>query len=298
MELDALKDLQKNSPFLFYLPEEYEIHDISYRNEGDKWSTLRFFINYKGDNFRVKEFFLDWFYTSFPKNLMSSFVESYSPVEIEEGINGKIFVGRDYKGMNASSCYAMGTQIEIEGESGSYLKDINNILRPLFFEEKFRNYPFHERSFFARARNSRTSWFEEDRIARMKWGTPKENFLIINSKPSSFGIYESGDYVHETIMIFSEEFFTKVIWVDVASTVNSMPNSYYTLRKSGNLFNFKDFAGGTIAYIKNGGPGIWQAFTSKYVFTLSFSSDVILQDIYNSFEDIMEIIDSIITKYF
>ncbi|MGC8574336.1 MAG: hypothetical protein ACP5LC_02285 [Thermoplasmata archaeon] len=296
MELDDLKNIQKNAPFLFYLPREYEIHDISYRDEGDKWSTLRFFIDFKGNNFRVKEFFLDWFYTSFPKNLMSSFVESYSPVEIEEGINGKIFIGLDYKGMSASSCYAMGTQIEIEGDSPSYLKDVNNILRPLFYEERFRNYPFHERSFFAR--NSRTSWFEEDRIARMKWQTPEEDFLINDSRPSSLGIHESGGYVHEVIMIFSEDFFRKVFWVDIASTVNSMPNGYYSLRKAGNLFTFNDFAGGIIAHVNSGGPGIWQASNSKYIFTVSFSSDVFLQDIYDSFGDIVEIIEHIITKYF
>ncbi len=291
-----LKYLQRDSTFLFYLPAEFQIYDVSFRNEGEKWSTLRYFIDYNGVRYRVKEFFLDWFYTSFPKSLMKSFVESYTNIEVYEGINGKVFLGKDYKGMDASSCFSMGTQIEIESNSGLYLKELNNSLRPIFVDERFRNYPFHERSFFAR--NAKTSWFEEERIARMKWKHPEHPLSVGESESSSIGIHEYDGIINEVIMIFTEEFFRKVFWIDVALASDNIMHGYYKLRRESNFFTFVNFDGGLLASIQNGGPGIWQVFDSKYVYTVSFSSDVSLQEIFDSFEKIKEIIDFIITKYF
>ncbi len=295
MNVLDLKEKQQNAPFIFFIPNRTGNEDFSFREENGKWASLKFFLNYKDNVYRVKEFFLDWFYTSFPKNLMSSFVDSYSPLTISQGLNGKIFIGKDYKGVDASSCYSLGTQIEIEGNR-IYLKEVNDLLLPIEIPEKLRNMPFHLRSYFAR--NKSKGWFEEERIARMKWGYPELRLEINNSLMSSVGTYYYENKLMEMISIFNREFFTKVFWVDISLKNSSIPYLFYTLRRNGNIYSYTDFEGGVIAFLSDDGPGIFQKEISKFIITVSFSNDISVSSFKQSYSDVNNVINNIITKYF
>lgn len=295
MNILDLKEKQENAPFIFFVPNRTDNEDFSYREENDKWASLKFFLNYKDNVYRVKEFFLDWFYTSFPKNLMSSFVDSYSPLTISQGLNGKIFIGKDYKGMDASSCYSLGTQIEIEGNR-IYLKEVNDLLRPIEMSEKLRKMPFHLRSYFAR--NKSKGWFEEERISRMKWGYPELKLKINNSPMSSVGTYYYENKTQEIISIFNREFFTEVFWVDISLKNSSIPYLFYNLRRNSNIYSYLDFEDGVIAFLSDDGPGIFQKEISKFIITVSFSNDISVSSFKQSYSDVNNVIDNIITKYF
>lgn len=292
-----LEELQKiESRFLFFIPKGLELYDLSYRNEAEKWSTLRFYTNYRGERLRVKEFFLDWFYTSFPKNLMKSFVDSYSNLSVYKEEGFKVFIGMDYKDILASSAFMLGTQVEIEGVNTETILEVNRLMHPLQNDDRFKEMPYHERSFFSR--NKSYNWFEEERIARMSWHKPHYPYSINGSIASSFGIFSREGQTQGITLIFNKDYFTKVIWLEISRLNEAVPHNYYILRREGNLYKFTEFKGGIIGYIDESGPGIWQRLSGNYVVTVSFSSDTSVGEFILEFDNIEGIISEIITKYF
>lgn len=219
----------KKANFDFFIPSICEPYNISFREEGEKWSTLWFKCDYGGSTYRFKEFFMDWFYHGFPKSMMSSFVESYS--SIRSGKSGDIifFKGKDYKGLESIAAFYEGTQIEIECADPGIISDdvIHNLkqIKNSFMEGK----AFHERSFHART--GKWDWFEERRIAAAKW--KNENFDDDETPIVSHGILE--DKLH--IFVFSDKKFSRVFWMDIAEPSRQNEHLFYKLRKNLGIFN-------------------------------------------------------------
>ncbi len=224
-----IEDYIQKANFDFFIPSVCKPYNISFRGEGEKWSTLWFKCDYEGGTYRFKEFFMDWFYQGFPKSMMSSFVETYS--SIQSGKIGKIVFhkGKDYKGLDSISAFCDGTQIEIEYTGPGTIKediirDIIQIKNPLM-EGK----AFHERSFHART--GKWDWFEERRIAISKWRGEKiedDNCPIV-----SYGMLE--DILH--IFVFTDNKFSKVFWMDIADVGHQNEHLFYKFRKNLGIYN-------------------------------------------------------------
>ena len=76
LELDSFGDIPVNSmPFIPIVPENIRASSLGLRIRDEKWPTLRYFIDYGNHRIRIKEFFMDWFFTGFPKSLMSRILE-------------------------------------------------------------------------------------------------------------------------------------------------------------------------------------------------------------------------------
>lgn len=269
VEVGDLKELQRGLPFLIYVPGTLSIERITLRKEADKWATLRFYCKLGGRYVRVKELFLDWFYSGFPKSLMESFVSSYSEFASVRHGDGISFYGKNYKRMNASSTFALGTQIEVEGDSEEDVKLVTSSLRAPYLSKNYEMFPFYKRSFFAR--KGRPQWFEEERISRMEWSKLPDEFSVQSLDEDSLGRFRTKGTIAEFIAILSEQYFRRVIWIDMADMGSSERYLYYDLRDGGNLFDLTTFNLGHLAYCRENGPAIFQMKEGNMIFTLSFS---------------------------
>jgi hypothetical protein len=269
VEVEKLKELQDSARFLFFTPKNIEITDISFRNEGRKWSTLRFVCDVGGERARVKEFFLDWFYSGFPKSLMQSFVSSYSPVEMKNRGEGVSFFGRNYKNKDASSSFFLGTQVEVEGDSMDTVKRVTDDLHAPFLIDKFKHLSFVDRSFFARG--GKPEWFEEERITRMEWRKLEGETLGDSLRTDSEGVLRCDGNVAERIVIISEPYFRRVIWVDSAIPDSQVGNLFYELRESNGLFIVRKMGHGIMADAGRMGPAIYQEKKDGNITTITFS---------------------------
>jgi hypothetical protein len=296
MNLDGLSLLQGKSNFIFYVSSKFPMSDISYREEGEKWATLRYYTEVGGEKLRVKEFFLDWFYTGFPKSLMNSFVSTYSKTYASR-LNGNIvFIGRNYKGMQAASSFLMGTQVEIEGGNEHSLKKFHSSLVPVGIDERFRNMSFINRSFFAR--NGHPEWFEEERIHRLSWSGASHLPELDDFVPDSIGVLRQEDRVINTIAIYRTEFFSQAIWLDISSTKNEFQNAFYELRSGEGLFDFLEMEHGLLAFIDDSGPALYQEKNDEFVVTISFSDIMSFSKLNVDLPRLREIVSVIEKKYF
>ncbi|MEM0141306.1 MAG: hypothetical protein QXN66_04630 [Thermoplasmatales archaeon] len=277
--MEDLEKVQSTLPFLIFKTSGYEILNPTIRPEGSKWSTLRYELLVDGEKARVKEFFLDWFYQGFPKNLMDSFVSSYAPVEAIQMEDSVFFVGKDYKGMHASSAFILGTEIEVEGESKECVEKVSRSLAPVNKLEIFRKLPFCSRSFFARG--GKPDWFEERRIASLSWRPSMNNRKLEQLKADSVGILTLGEGVIHKISVFTEDFMKRVIWIDSSKKEIPDSNSYYKLRRDGNFYDTYQEIGGLLAFKQPSGPAIFQTSIEDNVVTISFSPLFRLQEIRN-----------------
>ncbi len=268
-KVDELKRLQERLPFLIFLPRDYNIEDVTFRRERPKWSTIRFYCKVEGERIRAKEFFLDWFYSGFPKSLMESFVSTYSNSRSIDGENGISFLGKNYKGKAASSTFSLGTQIEIEGDSEMAVETVTRDLLPLSLPKRFEGFPFCKRSFFARG--GRPEWFEEERVSRMTWSPLGKDFSLENLKGDSLGIFRSGGLIAEEVAILSEPYFKRVIWIDTSNSASKERHLHYELREGGNFFHTFIEGEGKLAFRAQTGPAIFQNFNEGKTMTISFS---------------------------
>lgn len=266
---EDLETLQSSSYFLFYLPRNWQIDNVTYRREGEKWSTLRFECEVRGKKVRAKVFFLDWFYQGFPKSLMESFIGSYSTVTSETDQDRVSFYGKNYKNKDACSSFALGTQIEIEGDSSDVVKELNKDLFPTYKTSRFEQFPFYRRSFLARG--GEPDWFEERRISRMKWSPIKDMRVGERLKGDSHGVFSARGQVLEEINIFSEPYSRRVVWADVADKRGGEEYLFYTLRKEGMFFDKFEENNGILATRTDNGPSLYQQENSEKVVTISLS---------------------------
>jgi hypothetical protein len=229
-----IKTFLKKYNFNFYIPVSCDVKEISFREEGERWSTLRFLCDYKGMKYRFKEFFLDWFYTGYPKSLMKNFMETYSIVKFEKIGEFNVFFGFDYKNLYAASIYHKGTQIEIEALDDNY--DKNNFEELILSINQIENanlndLPFHLRSFHARSK--KWEWFEEKRIALANW-------YLLPKKMDHYNV-SVGDLEHSTgkieFFIFSNSDFSQVMWLEFVDENIGIENAYYKFRKKIGIYN-------------------------------------------------------------
>ena len=247
-------------PFVPYVPWDLSCEDISVRIGDTRWPTLRYAVHFLGHRFRVKQFFMDWFFTGFPKALMSSFVDTYSPVEFTMDGSFHIYTGINYRGNVSASVYSHGTEIEIEG-SGEISHEIFRVLvvdhlSPINgVADRIRDLQFPDRSFFAKGHPS--SWYEEERIRRLHWSRSSSDQSIrvdgtvLNG--SGFGILQNGGGGHG-IGIFQKDSFGEVAWFEFASEDVNIEHPYYHLRK-GNGFFHNLSTPGTWSILHGSGPG-------------------------------------------
>jgi len=265
-------------PFPRLEPENLFSREISLRPEGKKWTTLHFIIEYSGARYRVKEFFLDWFFLGFPKSLMRDFANTYSKIEDAE-INGyDVFLGRDYKDLPSLSAFVHGTQVEIEtisGEQGKLMDVFADLRVNISDLERLRKMQFTDRSFLARGGNDH--WFEGKRISRMKWQRSQKMAINLNDtvmNGSGIGILLQDSLMHR-IMILENGDFSRCVWIEMVDRRIGIEHPFYVLRKGDYLFNtFKeaksqdDF---TIMGRIGHGPWVAQKTSFSEVVTIAFS---------------------------
>ena len=269
VEVLSIEDLQAFVPFLIHLPNGIEPTNVTYRKAGSKWATLRFECKVGDDKFRVKEFFLDWFYPGFPKSLMNSFVSTYSDTVAEMVKDRIIFYGKNYKGKDASSSYSLGTQIEIEGGSLAGVRKISQSMEAPFVEERFADLPFHKRSFFANG--GRPEWFEEERIASLSWCEPEERLCVEKLCLDSIGFSKRDEKVSRFILVFSERYYSRAAWVEIYESGDRDNRFVYDLRKGGNFFDHFYEGNPIVASRGDQGPSISRFTDRDSTITVSLS---------------------------
>ncbi len=244
LELDSFGDIPVNSmPFIPVVPVNIRASSIGLRIRDKKWPTLRYFIDYGNHRIRIKEFFMDWFFTGFPKSLMSSFADAYSKVSFSVSGAMQIYSGKNYRNSDSASIYYHGTTIEAESSNSMNHEEFVELFTGsmVALEEAFchvNEMPFHERSFFACGHHGQ--WYEDERIARLSWqsGTSERIVLpdgeILDS--SSFGKIKNECGAH-CIAIFQNNAYEGVLWLEAAPIGTKIPHAYYKLREGEGLFN-------------------------------------------------------------
>ncbi|GGM78291.1 hypothetical protein GCM10007108_15550 [Thermogymnomonas acidicola] len=198
--------------------------ELTLRPEGERWASLRIEGVALGHPFTVKEFYLDWFYPGFPKNLMSSFVDSYSNVVAFSVGTITVHTGRDYRGEQAASLQAGYTHAEIRYRGGTGV--LRAIVQGLYGIGNPVPETFVERSFLAR--HAGTGWFEEERVSRMLWrpiGREIElgdGALVLDS----FGVYREGQASH-CIAVYRQG--SAEGWIDFTDST-AISHSLYAFR--------------------------------------------------------------------
>ncbi len=223
--------------FAAYFPTGYEVKNITVRHGDTRWPTIRY--EFTGEvSGRVKEFFMDWFYYGFPKNLMSSIVDSYSTVDAFRGIS-MIYLGKDYKGMDAATASIYGTHVEVEFDYGSMREriDFMNSMKTSDYQlKRVSHLRYHERGFHTLGNPG--DWFEDLRIARLSWRSLDDRLdagrQIYNG--SSEGILESAGMVQQVYMVYEQNGFEKAVSIDAWRRDVSVEHVKYRLRKGGNFF--------------------------------------------------------------
>ena len=276
---DAINEVESGKlKFITFIPNRIDYSKMTVRVNDRKWDTVRYFITFNGMKLRIKEFFMDWFYTGFPKSLLSSFIGTYSPVEHIITGNGILFCGKNYRGNDSASIYIQGTQIEIESTIPASLELFGNIASDLIAYPgvKFNCHaPFHERSFFAQGNHG--DWFEDERISRMSWREAKTSIRLKVGDTalvaSSTGSY--GDSVVHRILVLQDNCFSNVSWIDFCTYPNNIEHSFYKLRQEGSLFdNFIIEGDRKFVYRNGSGPALYQFYSKGYLYTMSFSPGI------------------------
>ena len=244
LELDSFRDIPVNSiPFIPVVPMDLRASSISLRIHDEKWPTLRYSIDYGNHRIRIKEFFMDWFFTGFPKALMSSFADAYSKVSFSASGAMQIYSGKNYRNSDSASVYYHGTTIEAESSNSMKHEEFVELFTGSMagLDESFcqvNEMRFHERSFFASGHHGQ--WYEDERIARLSWQSGTSERIVLpdgeNLDSSSFGKINNESGAH-CIAIFQNNAFEDVLWLEAAPCATKIPHAYYKLRKGEGLFN-------------------------------------------------------------
>ncbi|MCL5882009.1 MAG: hypothetical protein M1592_05440 [Candidatus Thermoplasmatota archaeon] len=244
LDLDSFSSIPVNSiPFIPVIPSDIPASAISLRIHDEKWPTLRYFIDYGSHRIRIKEFFMDWFFTGFPKALMSSFADAYSEVSLSVPGAMHIYSGKNYRNCDSASVYYHGTTIEAESsDSMKHEEFVELFTGSMAALDKTSGYvndmQFHERSFFASGHHGQ--WYEDERIARLSWQPKTSQQIVLPGgeilDSSGFGVMKTGKDEH-CIAIFQNNAYNGVLWLEAAPSDTSIPYAYYRLRKGEGLFN-------------------------------------------------------------
>lgn len=273
-DFDAVDGIEL--PFIPYIPDSEKVSDISLRVNDDRWPTLRFFVTQDRRRLRVKEFFMDWFFTGFPKALMSSFTDSYSPVDLTVAGSMHIYTGINYRGRSAASAYCHGTEIEIEADSPMAHQDFVNLLTHEFAPmnhhiAQIQKKQFPDRSFFAHHRSS--DWYEDQRISRLTWEkSPQNQRISFNGhllSGSGYGSLSVGDK-KQSISIFEENNYERVIWIESADKRMELDHKYYIMRHGKGLYSkFSKSDNYELLFRDPDGPGVIQSSNASHIITVA-----------------------------
>lgn len=282
----------RDLPFPIMLTETMEIKEFSFRRQNSMRPTARYFVNSSGKIFRIKEFFMDWFYTGFPKSLMKSLVDTYG--RVEPHVYGDIiyYYGRNYKGNDSVSFHHGGTTVEIECLQGAEAPEFIPIIADLHFPpgilERYLNRGFAERSFLANAHSG--NWWEDKRIARMHWADiqPRTVSWLRNSGMSarSVGTFTGSDGTRLRTVIHSDPSFSRVIWVDMLDEGSNIPHGKYDFRTGGSLFTLEEDG---LFFLEPYGPAAYLDDVEGYTMTIAFSPGLDINFVRNIVSSVREV---------
>ncbi len=262
-------------PFVRFLPERLEPTDLSIRNRAGERPTLRFFVSMHGRMFRVKEFFMDWFYPGFPKNLMASFQKTYSDVVSEPSRGGILFMGNDYRGLSSCSINLMGTSIEVESSSPAHALHFRKLMDDLVPVDddvaRIRQLGYSRRSYLAGG--GAGNWFEDRRVSSVKWMDLDHNALKPlqeNLHAAAAGIGLAGDRIEQAIIVLESPDLRKSAWIDIVMEGAEIAHGLYRFRKEPGIFDHFEFSQEQLMMRKGTGPALARVRAGDFIATMSF----------------------------
>lgn len=272
-------------PFIVLRPSTLQYRELSVRIDDEKWPTVRFYLISNHKEFRVKQFFMDWFFTGFPKSLLRDFSSSFSKVRNLLVGGTDFFFGKNYHGLDSTSGYYRGTQIEVECKQEATQEEFKAVLEDLLKEIKpsrgLEELQFPDRSFFSKGNSSQ--WFEDERVNRLNWmRTKREKFTLSGHSLHTSGM---GHIVvkgkEQSILVLEENGFENAIWVEITHREIDLENAYYNVRRGENFYDTSEkLPDGTIIFRTPTGPGILRLEMNEDILTIGFSPGFSLEDIH------------------
>lgn len=301
---EGLKEQIEAMPFPVLFPESLNMHDVSVRDRSEERKTVKFFISSGEKEFRVKEFFMDWFYTGFPKSIMRNLVEFYGPSSCFIDEKKIWFYGKNYKGNDSASMYISGTTVEIECYQEAKADDFRSVIADLQFRpsinDRFRDMGFSGRSFLASGNSG--SWWEDQRISTFKWmdiESIREDPVHFGSLiPRTRGLKMGEDGSRERILILAEPYFERVVWIDVIDSWSEIKYGAYNFREIDGLFDTFLRERGIIYHRSPVGPTVIQKKDELLTVTVTFSPGISLEDIVSfdtKLDTIVQFVDNLFT---
>lgn len=301
--LSDFSDLDRYElPFPLIKPHKLKYKDISLRIADEKWTTLRYLVKYKGKTFRVKEFFLDWFFTGFPKSLLRDFSSSYSEIENISVHGYTIFTGKNYRQRDSASAYIHGSQVEVDSPEEIQVADFKGLFLDLLEEipdpGKLSNMQYPDRSHFAKS--TKTSWYEEERISRLNWYRTSRYLLSMpghSMRSCGIGFYGRNDSEHE-ILILEENQWKSMLWIESVKADTTLEHALYRVRPGEGFYDYSTSSEDgqeVIIFRQDLGPGVLHTEHNGHIFTIGFSPGFSLDDI-NYVSENMELVDSFLKK--
>lgn len=248
-----------------FVPYIFPFKDSKFSLRHDEKNHFSLVQNFSYGNLKlsVKEFFMDWFYSGFPKNLMKTSSETYSNIwRTHIVVGGKkypLFYGKDYRGRFAASIYCHGLSLEMRSD-----EDFSEEVKDLFLD--FDPVPissrFYQLSYYINRRAWR--WFEEERIGRMEW-SDLDNARIGDYYGDSKGNFNN---IHKI------EIYRNVkgdhLWLDMAVKGTGVKNLYYRFEENGKLFSEVTSINNWRVYlVSEFGPAILRCEDDKIVTTVT-----------------------------
>ncbi len=282
--LESFSDIpMEKLPFPVYTANRLPFNDLTMRAGNEKWASIRFFVLSNGKRFRVKEFFLDWFFTGFPKSLLKDFSSSYSAVETFDVGGSHFYYGKNYHGLDSVSGYVSGTQIEVECGSYASIGDFTEVVADLLSRKPDYVPPeamqFPERSHSVGRPGG--EWYENRRISNLDWyRTAHEEYTFSGHTMMTSGIgYLVVGGQQMTILILQEHGYEKAIWAEVAESSLKLRNAIYNVRKGSGFYNrFTEIPGGSLLFRETEGPGILRIVEKSRTWTIGFSPGFTMEE--------------------
>lgn len=285
--LSDFSDLSRyRLPFIIIKPSRLKYRDIAVRVHDSKWPSVRFTVKRKGKAFRIKEFFLDWFFPGFPKSLLKDFSTTYSEVKSFKVSDFHIFYGKNYRKNDAAAACIFGTQVEVDTMESAGEEDFVALFSDLLRERPnpipLSGYQFPDRSHFARGYSG--EWYEDNRIARLHWRrTHRELFELPGHSLRSSGMgFLSMEGKRHEIFILEEREYRNGLWIENTEKNIRIDNAFYNVRKGDGFFDQTielEQSNGLIIFRSADGPGVLQMDLVNSVVTAGFSPGFSIADI-------------------
>ena len=276
----SIIELQNMSlPFTPFFPSDIEVGELTYRSEGERWSSLRYLCIFKGAELRVKVFFMDWFFTGFPKCLMKNFRETYSYTDILESKNGILFSGKNYRGRDSATFYSKGSTVEIEAFNPFSMSDfsdfVNNLTTIVTTKPTPGDLSFFQRSFSCRGKQ--TGWFEEERVRRLTWKVESKKFSFDKMRFSNTGTgFLPSDPDEHWISVFEDPERDHAVWIEYLRNGSKLKYGKYSLDGRSNFFATMPEREKNIITLNAGnyGPLVSQTQLEHGTLTVAFSPGI------------------------